>query len=56
MSHGPEENQIMWAQLCANRTPGKVKIPPFDKLRAGFLAQRTREKWGTRLIFEGRFL
>jgi hypothetical protein len=24
------------------------KSPPFDKLRAGFLAQRAREKWGTR--------
>src|SRR5579863_153138 len=26
----------------------KSKSPPFDKLRAGFLAQRAREKWGTR--------
>jgi len=24
-----------------------VKSPPFDKLRAGFLAQSAREKWGT---------
>ena len=24
------------------------KSPPFDRLRAGFLAQRAREKWGTR--------
>jgi hypothetical protein len=24
--------------------------PPFDKLRAGFLAQKTREKWGTRIV------
>jgi hypothetical protein len=23
------------------------KTPPFDKLRAGFLAQTTLEKWGT---------
>src|ERR1700689_3206896 len=29
------------------------KSPPFDRLRAGFLAPRTREKWGTRpLILE----
>ena len=27
-----------------------AKSPPFDKLRAGFLAQRTREKWGTRRL------
>jgi UDP-N-acetylglucosamine--N-acetylmuramyl-(pentapeptide) pyrophosphoryl-undecaprenol N-acetylglucosamine transferase len=32
---------------------GSSKSPPFDKLRAGFLAQRTREKWGTLLVFGG---
>ena len=24
-----------------------AKAPPFGRLRAGFLAHRTREKWGT---------
>jgi len=30
-----------------------AKPPPFDKLRAGFLAQNAREKWGTLLVFGG---
>jgi UDP-N-acetylglucosamine--N-acetylmuramyl-(pentapeptide) pyrophosphoryl-undecaprenol N-acetylglucosamine transferase len=29
------------------------KSPPFDKLRAGFLPQEAREKWGTLLVFGG---
>jgi len=29
------------------------KSPPFDKLRASSLAPRTREKWGTLLVFGG---
>jgi long-chain acyl-CoA synthetase len=34
--------------LIAEDVRGQLeKSPPFDKLRAGFLAQKTREKWGT---------
>jgi hypothetical protein len=29
---------------------GRNKSAPFDKLRAGFLAQKAREKWGTQLF------
>jgi hypothetical protein len=39
-----------WSSLCVRCL--KNKSPPFDKLRAGFLARLTnklpREKWGTR--------
>ena len=33
---------------ATSQTTTRTKSPPFDKLRAGFLAQRTREKWGIR--------
>jgi hypothetical protein len=30
-----------------------LNVPPFGSLRAGFLAQRTRQQWGTQLLLPG---
>ncbi|HEY3972463.1 MAG TPA: DNA repair protein RecN [Candidatus Sulfotelmatobacter sp.] len=44
IASGGELSRVMLA-LKASVEAGK--FPPFDKLRAGFLAHRTREKWST---------
>src|SRR5271154_6505396 len=36
------------AGLQFSEQEGKSKSPHFDRLRAGFFAQKAREKWGTR--------
>ena len=46
--NGEVDGRKWWVDDDSSLLGCERKSPPFDKLRAGFFAQTTREKWGTR--------